>query len=134
MKTAIRNTFLVTAMAGVLGMTAVAMASPHDCSERADPEDRLEYHLDRMSRHLGLSDGQRAQIEVVLRDGEAEMTALRGQMREGRRALHQLNPEQVNFEDEIGRLFAEQGEALTSLIQLRAMTMAAVQPILSLEQ
>jgi len=134
MKSAIRNTFLVSAMAAALGMTAVAFAGPHDCGERAGPEERLEKHLDRMSSHLDLSDAQRTEVEAVLKGSQAEMTVLRGQMHEGRRALHQLNPEQANYKAEAARLAGEQGDALASLIQLRATTRAAVHPVLTPEQ
>jgi len=134
MKTVIGNTLLVTAMAGVLGMAAVAFASPHECGERAGPEGRLEKHLDRMSSHLDLSDAQRTEIGAVLRSSQAEMMSLREQMHEGRRALHQLSPGQANFEAETARLASEQGDVLASLIQLKAKTRAELHPILTAEQ
>jgi len=134
MKPLIRNTFLATAMAAALGMAAVALAGPHDCGERAGPEERLEKHLDRMSRHLDLSDTQRSEVEVVLKGSQAEMAVLRTQMRDSHKMLHQLNPEQGNYEAEVARLAGEQGKAMTNLIQLRARTMAGVHPILTEEQ
>jgi len=134
MKPAIRNTLLASAIAATLGLTAVAFAGPHDCGERASPQERLEKRLDRMSHHLDLSDSQRAEVEAVMKGSITEMDALRTQMSDSKSMLRQLKPEQANFEAETARLASEQGDALASLIQLRAKTKAAIYPILTSEQ
>lgn len=139
------NKLVTTLLAGSLAFTGINLAQADEATGgpghqhamacqhgRADYErgDRLE----RMQRHLNLSEAQVKQIGDIFAKASADSQPLRQTMRETRQQLRTLMQADNPEEAKIRTLAESQGRVQADLIVLRSKTHAAINQVLTPEQ
>lgn len=128
------RTRLYIVLAGLLGAAGAAFAHPgqhHGGAMGHGDPDRM---LERIARHLDLSDTQRQSIENILGAARPELDDLRTRGHETREALRALDVTDPDYHARLTTLATEAGELATSTAMLMGRLRADIAAELTDEQ
>lgn len=127
-----KTRLLISGLALSLALSGAAMADDQRETRYAERGDRTG-HLERMARHLDLTDTQQEQLRATMEAYGPELRELRSQIREARRNLRDSGGD--GFNEEAARTSAERlGQLTGEAAFLRARMRADMGEILTDEQ
>jgi len=94
----------------------------------------MEQRMQRMMRHLDLSEEQTSKVKAVFESNKAQLSALRSEMKSNRMALRANMHADTQDMVAIETLAKKQGELKTQKILIKAKIKSAINNILSNEQ
>lgn len=138
-----RNLILTTLLAGSLaaGSYATVSLAGSDCNHRnGGHAERMNYdkgHHDpvkRLMRQVDLSEGQQAEIKAIVESSREGNKQAREQMRESRKAMHELATSDSYNIEQVRTLADQQARLKADLTVARIDSMHRVQQVLTPEQ
>ena len=94
----------------------------------------IEYRMQRMMRHLDLSDEQTSKVKTVFESYREQLSSLRSKMKDNRMALRENMHADTQDTAVIETLAKKQGELKTQKILIKAKIKSAINKILNKEQ
>ena len=134
------NIILVSLLAGGLAVAGVTAASPFGGCDRGYRSEQMGFGhhrfdpVQRMMRHIDVSDEQEAQIRAIVEEGRAEATEQRAALREARQALRDLATGSDYDADRVRELAEQQAQIRADMTVARVDTMHRVYQVLTPEQ
>ncbi|MFK7977452.1 MAG: Spy/CpxP family protein refolding chaperone [Halioglobus sp.] len=120
---------------GTVAVTLMLAASSWamtDGVKQHNPEHKLERKLERMTRHLDLTEEQQAQVEALLGETQAQRVADRQRLKELRTLLHE---QRADFDAATVQQTADEiGELTSRKLYARTSTQAQIYSLLSADQ
>ena len=138
MKNTIKNIVMTTSLCSVLVLSSLSFAGDEHSKHRGNGNNNYhqmsEKKLAKLTRKLGLSESQQAEIKVLKADEKAQMRALKPAMKAFRSQVNTLMSAESFDEPAFSQLHANNQDVFTAVALIKVKSKFAMKSVLTQEQ